>query len=394
MAFITTTTSGLTVSITKYSINPAKIYISSKEDHGLGNSFVGGDYPYYVDDFVTNAGEVKIDKSYSAGNYIAHLYGSEDDSPYHILDYSTFTLSSCTPNWQCEQPLNGYESDGCGNRRQSSNCNPEYDEVISLVYISQDGDKSHFKCALKGSGTGSLLTRVNNVIIGDSITPIIKNEYDVYFTWTSGIYIVCMGVYNIGVTTKWICAPPVTIGSKWKCTGSPYYDCVQATDGIFLTRDECLASPECTYTPPICTTIPLDTWKPTTLNPKPDMSVPFTLHSKDPNKHFKMMYNQLGGLNVFILEGTTDSAGCYTGSIPSLANGEYNIFICYDLFGICTITTTLETKTIVWGTSDTGCWIPLPLGGCLLSAKTGKTIVYAGAGLTAEYLAYKKNNKK
>ncbi len=32
--------------------------------------------------------------------------------------------SPCVPNWVCEYPLNGYESDGCGNRRLNSACNP------------------------------------------------------------------------------------------------------------------------------------------------------------------------------------------------------------------------------------------------------------------------------
>lgn len=36
----------------------------------------------------------------------------------------TATPPACVPNWQCEQPLNGYESDGCGNRRTNSACNP------------------------------------------------------------------------------------------------------------------------------------------------------------------------------------------------------------------------------------------------------------------------------
>ncbi len=30
----------------------------------------------------------------------------------------------CVPNWMCEYPLNGYEQDGCGNRRLNSSCNP------------------------------------------------------------------------------------------------------------------------------------------------------------------------------------------------------------------------------------------------------------------------------
>ncbi len=33
-------------------------------------------------------------------------------------------ISGCIPNWQCEYPLNGYENDGCGNRRLNSACNP------------------------------------------------------------------------------------------------------------------------------------------------------------------------------------------------------------------------------------------------------------------------------
>lgn len=31
---------------------------------------------------------------------------------------------SCIPDWQCETPLNGYEFDGCGNRRTNTICNP------------------------------------------------------------------------------------------------------------------------------------------------------------------------------------------------------------------------------------------------------------------------------
>jgi len=31
----------------------------------------------------------------------------------------------CTPKWVCETPLNGYENDGCGNRRLNSVCNSD-----------------------------------------------------------------------------------------------------------------------------------------------------------------------------------------------------------------------------------------------------------------------------
>ncbi len=36
--------------------------------------------------------------------------------------------STCTPNWKCDMPLNGYESDGCGIIRLNTNCNPEQND--------------------------------------------------------------------------------------------------------------------------------------------------------------------------------------------------------------------------------------------------------------------------
>ncbi len=44
---------------------------------------------------------------------------------YTLLNNITnITLDICTPNWQCEQPLNGYENDSCGSRRLNAACNP------------------------------------------------------------------------------------------------------------------------------------------------------------------------------------------------------------------------------------------------------------------------------
>lgn len=37
------------------------------------------------------------------------------------------TCKPCVPNWRCEQPLSGYEHDGCGSRRPSSNCETSKD---------------------------------------------------------------------------------------------------------------------------------------------------------------------------------------------------------------------------------------------------------------------------
>ncbi len=47
--------------------------------------------------------------------YTAHIYQ---------ICSGTSCASTCTPNWQCETPRNGYESDGCGNRRVRPACDP------------------------------------------------------------------------------------------------------------------------------------------------------------------------------------------------------------------------------------------------------------------------------
>ena len=58
-------------------------------------------YPknFYVDKYNIPSGELKTSKTYSPGNYVAILYGSDDSSAFHILDYSTFVLSGsgCQP---------------------------------------------------------------------------------------------------------------------------------------------------------------------------------------------------------------------------------------------------------------------------------------------------------
>lgn len=42
----------------------------------------------------------------------------------------------CIPNWQCELPMNGYENDGCGNRRVNTICNPSYSGIgIETVIV-------------------------------------------------------------------------------------------------------------------------------------------------------------------------------------------------------------------------------------------------------------------
>ena len=43
----------------------------------------------------------------------------------------------CIPDWQCELPLNGYASDGCGNRQPTPICNPSMEEdTLGLAIIA------------------------------------------------------------------------------------------------------------------------------------------------------------------------------------------------------------------------------------------------------------------
>lgn len=47
-------------------------------------------------------------------------------------------IPSCVPSWTCEVLSNGYESDGCGNRRLNSLCNPGtvIPELSNIIIIN------------------------------------------------------------------------------------------------------------------------------------------------------------------------------------------------------------------------------------------------------------------
>lgn len=103
--------------------------------------------------------------------------------------------------------------------------------------------------------------------------------------------------------------------------------------------------------PPACGVIPVDSWKPEITNPTSGATVPIVIRSKDPNKHFLVQSNVLGGINTLMFDGTTDATGCYSGELPPLPDGTYNIFVCYDIAGVCLFSSTIGTKSITWGTS-------------------------------------------
>ena len=57
--------------------------------------------------------------------------------------YSIVAL--CVPNWQCEIPLNGYEEDGCGNRRENIDC-VDLCEGVTCPDTCVDTDLWYQKC--------------------------------------------------------------------------------------------------------------------------------------------------------------------------------------------------------------------------------------------------------
>lgn len=67
--------------------------------------------------------------------------------PYKYLVIGTDCVYTppCSPTWACETPLNGYSSDGCGNRVVSAGCNPLAQYTLAgnyrgYNYYTQAGD--------------------------------------------------------------------------------------------------------------------------------------------------------------------------------------------------------------------------------------------------------------
>lgn len=119
-----------------------------------------------------------------------------------------------------------------------------------------------------------------------------------------------------------------------------------------------------------CNSIPVDTWKPASITVESGKSLSFTVHSASPNKLFRLYYEAgIPAITKVLIEATTDSQGCYTGTIQPLPDGEYTIYLCYPLIGICAYG---HSQIIVrWGSK--------PLG-------ITEMILYGALGLGAAYI--------
>jgi len=73
-----------------------------------------------------------ITKRFTLTGLVAGTYSIESDpSGITIPIIVTGIIPPiCVPSWRCEWPLNGYESDGCGNRRLNSACSPVEPPIV------------------------------------------------------------------------------------------------------------------------------------------------------------------------------------------------------------------------------------------------------------------------
>ena len=79
-----------------------------------------------------------------------------------ITGTSSVTVAgpTCTPVWKCEQPLNGYEQDGCGNTRANARCNPVPNTGSLIIYSTPAGAEIFLDDADQGVKTPNAISSV------------------------------------------------------------------------------------------------------------------------------------------------------------------------------------------------------------------------------------------
>ena len=127
-----------TISVFKGIPKGSLIKITSTTDPGLGQTI--STYEWLLDSTILsdNTNTIIIDTS-SLNIGIHTLQLKAQNSCGNIGTYLQsfyITESPCVPNWQCNQPLDGYESDGCGNTRPNSVCNPTCPNLEAIFTVT------------------------------------------------------------------------------------------------------------------------------------------------------------------------------------------------------------------------------------------------------------------
>ena len=133
--------------MTEYTIGEILV-IESIADAGEGETITSYQWIFGEIPQAETGGVLTIDTSnFATGTYVLTLKVQNSCGEWSLIHSETISLvEECIPDWQCEQPLNGYESDGCGNRRLNTNC--EYDPCDGVVCddICIDYDLYSQKC--------------------------------------------------------------------------------------------------------------------------------------------------------------------------------------------------------------------------------------------------------
>ena len=127
-----------TISVLKGIPKGSLIQITSTTDPGLGQTITS--YEWILDGTTLsyNTNVITIDTTpLSIGVHTLQL--NTQNSCGNTGSYSQsfyITEGTCVPNWQCELPLNGYESDGCGNRKPNPICNPTCPNLEAIFTVT------------------------------------------------------------------------------------------------------------------------------------------------------------------------------------------------------------------------------------------------------------------
>lgn len=128
-----------------------KVYKNNSLIDTITDNFVHT-YNYAVNDIIklesTSTGnytfqKYKFTSSYSltSPTYTSTVLSTNKDGSVNLSDISNVFIIepafTCSPQWQCEKPFNGYEFDGCGNRRKNSACDCPCDKsnIIPIILV-------------------------------------------------------------------------------------------------------------------------------------------------------------------------------------------------------------------------------------------------------------------
>lgn len=118
--------------------------------------------------------------------------------------FVTVAAAACIPSWVCETPLNGSESDGCGNKRLNPACNPPSAGIISIS-SSPSGARVYLDGVDKTVTTPAILTGVS------SGSYIVKLALAGYQDATQTVIVTAGQVTPVGFALIPVCAP------SWVC---------------------------------------------------------------------------------------------------------------------------------------------------------------------------------